>query len=246
MQRLSASAVPAAVCAITRSIAWRPLGLSRSRSPSTRTRTPRSRSSSDSRAMYSSSRPMSASISVAGRCQFSRLKAKSVSTSTPASRQPATTSRTDFIPAWWPSGRGSERPVAQRPLPSMMTATCCGTAPWRRMRSSAASAMPSDFHDLGFLRRHQLVHLAHVLVGELLHLLLRARLVVLGDLLELLHLGERVGPRMPDGDLALLRELVDDLHQLPSALLGEHRQRHPDHRALRGRIESEVGVADCL
>ena len=42
---------------------------------------------------------MSASISPAGRCQFSWLKANSVSTETPASRQPSTTSRTELMPA---------------------------------------------------------------------------------------------------------------------------------------------------
>ena len=84
--------------------------------------------------MYSSSSFISASISPAGRCQFSWLKANSVSTPTPASRQPSTTSRTAFMPAWCPSGRGSERPLAQRPLPSMMMAMWAGTAPWTRSR----------------------------------------------------------------------------------------------------------------
>ncbi len=42
---------------------------------------------------------MSASISPAGRCQFSWLKAKSVRTPTPASRHPSTTSRTEPMPA---------------------------------------------------------------------------------------------------------------------------------------------------
>src|SRR5216117_3460409 len=108
-------------------------GARRVRSPSTCTATPWSFSSATSRAMYSSSRCISAEISVAGRCQFSSEKANSVSTSTPASSAPSTASRTAFIPARWPSGRGRLRSRAQRPLPSMMTATWRGTAPFRRI-----------------------------------------------------------------------------------------------------------------
>ena len=123
MQRLSTSRSPPAVSRSTRSTAASAAGASRDRSPSTCTATPCSRSSCTSFAMYSSSSRIRAEISLAGRCQFSSEKANSVSTSTPASRQPSTTSRTAFIPSRWPKGRGRWRSCAQRPLPSMITAT---------------------------------------------------------------------------------------------------------------------------
>src|SRR5213083_3635966 len=114
-------------------------GASRARSPSTCTTTPCWRSSSASLAMYSSSRLISAEISVGGRCQFSSENANSVSTSTPASIAPSTTSRTAFMPARCPKGRGRLRSRAQRPLPSMMMATWRGTGPLKRICPSRSS-----------------------------------------------------------------------------------------------------------
>ena len=74
---MSASRVPERVSASTRSTAARPPGVNRARSPSTLTRTPCDTSSPISDPMYSSSRLISAEISVAGRFQFSSEKAKS-------------------------------------------------------------------------------------------------------------------------------------------------------------------------
>src|SRR5215207_116082 len=201
---------------------------------------------STSRAMYSSSRLISASISTAGRCQFSWLKANRLSTPTSASRQPWITSRTARMPAWWPSGRGRARPLAQRPLPSMMIAMWAGTDPWTFSCCSRSSLIPSDFHDLGFLGVDQAVDLLDVLVGDLLDVLLGPRLVVLGHFLELLDLGHRLGPRVPDRDPPFLGQLVHHLHQILTALLAQRRQRHPDQVALRGRVEAEAGVTDGL
>src|SRR3954470_137398 len=189
--------------------------------------------------MYSSSSFISASISPTGRFQFSWLNAKRVSTPTPAWRQPSTTSRTAFIPAWWPSGRGSDRPLAQRPFPSMMMAIWPGTAPCRRSRCSKSLLIPSDFQDLRFLRLDQALDLLDVIVGELLNVFFRVALVVLGDLLQLLHLGQRLGAGMPHRDASLLAQLVYDLDEVPPALLGERRQWHPDEVALRCRIQSQ-------
>src|SRR5690606_19077300 len=107
----------------------------------------------------------------------------------------------------------------------MITATCCGTAPCTRSWcSSSSSLIDSYFHDLRFLGHDQLVQLADMLVGQLLHVLFRAGFVVLGDALELPDLREGIGPRMADGDLPLLDQLVHDLDQLLAALLGEHGQ----------------------
>jgi len=82
---------------------------------------------------------LSAEISVGGRCQFSSENANNVSTSTPASMAPSTISRTAFIPARCPNGRGRLRSRAQRPLPSMMMATWRGAAPFRRICPSSSS-----------------------------------------------------------------------------------------------------------
>src|SRR5712692_7499999 len=246
MQRLRSSSVPPAVSWTMRSSAARALGASRAISPRTWTRAPRARSSATSFAMYSSRSCMSASISSAGRCQFSWLNAKSVSTPTSASRQPSIASRTAAIPAACPSGRGSERSRAHRPLPSMMMATWAGTAPWRRIRSRRSSLIPSNFHDLRFFDVNQLIELLDVLVVQLLHVLLRPPLLVLRGVLQLLEPGDRFGPRVTHGDAALLGELVHHLDQLTAALLRERRQWHPNQVALRSGVQAEVRLANGL
>src|SRR5215213_1468904 len=236
MQRFSASEVPPAVSAMTRSTARRAPSPSWSRWPSTRTATPCSRSSLASRAMYSSSSFMSASISPAGRFQFSWLNAKSVRTPTPAWRQPSTTSRTAFIPAWWPSGRGSERPWAQRPLPSMMMAMWPGTAPCTRSRCSRSLLMGSDFQNLRFFGMDESVDELDMLVGELLYILLGVPFIVLRDLFQFLDARERVGAGMPHCDSSFLPQLVDHLYEILAAFLRQSGQRHPDQVSLGGRI----------
>src|SRR5690242_407366 len=82
---------------------------------------------------------MSASTSRRGRFQFSIENVYSVRTSTPSATQPLTASRTDSRPARWPIRRGTPRAFAQRPLPSMMMATCLGRLP-RRINSSGVKA----------------------------------------------------------------------------------------------------------
>src|SRR5438045_3596762 len=82
------------------------------------------------------------------------------------------------IPARWPSGRGRLRSRAQRPLPSMMTATWRGTTPLPRICASRSSAM-LDLHDLRFLRLDRLVHELEALVVQLLDVLLGVLLLVL-------------------------------------------------------------------
>ena len=86
----------------------------------------------------------------------------------------------------------------------------------------------------------------HMLVRELLDVLFRPRLVVFRDVLELLDLAQRVGPRVADGDAPFLGQLVHHLDQFLAPLLGQRRQRHPDDVALRGGIEAEVAVANGL
>src|SRR2546421_11654690 len=243
MHRLSASRAPSRVSRSMRSTAARARGGSRVRSPSTWTATPWSFSSATSRAMYSSSSCISAEISVTGRCQFSSEKANSVRTSTPASSAPSTASRTAFIPARWPSGRGRLRSRAQRPLPSMMTATWRGTAPFRRIWDSRSSAI-SDLHDLRFLGFHRLVHLSQMIVVQLLNVLLGVLLFILRDVLGLLHLADRIGARVADCHPPFLGELVHDLHQLPPPFFVERGERDADHVAVVGGGESQIGRED--
>src|SRR6476661_1530538 len=253
MKRLSVSLSLCAVCDMTRCTAAAAGGVSRSRSPSIRTRTPFSSSSSASRAMYSSSSDISAETSVIGRCQFSCEKANSDSTSIPASIAPSTTSRTAFIPLRWPNGRGMSRSRAQRPLPSMMMATCRGTAPFRRTRDSSSAVVignvrrcASDLHDLGFLRLDQVVDLLDRLVVHLLDVLLEVLLVVLGNAILLLHLVARLGPCMANRHPPFLGELVHDLHEVLAPLLVHRRQRDADDVPLHRRVEAEVRLADRL
>src|SRR6185437_5268532 len=204
MNRLSVSRALSAVSATSCSAALAALGVRRERSPNTRTRTPWLHSSAASRAMYSCSNPMSARISAGGRCQFSWENANSDNTSTPASSDPSTTARTDFIPDLWPNGRGRLRSRAHRPLPSMMIATWRGTAPFTRIWASTSSAFmtpgrasrarTSDLHDLGFFHLEQVFELGHVVVVQLLQILVGVLLVVLRHLVELLGELARVRP----------------------------------------------------
>ena len=61
--------------------------------------------------------------------QFSELKANKVKYSTFCLTHSSTTLRTASSPSECPATRGINRLVAQRPLPSMMMATCLGTLP---------------------------------------------------------------------------------------------------------------------
>src|SRR5437879_3884880 len=60
----------------------------------------------------------------------------------------STMRRTATAPARWPAARGRARRVAQRPLPSMMIATCgevlCFIKSLRKKKWGPASALPRD------------------------------------------------------------------------------------------------------
>src|SRR5437867_7108191 len=245
MHRFRARRRPLLVSRSMRSTASRAPPVSRPRSPGTLTCTPWPFSSSISFAMYSSSSPIRAEISLGGRCQSSSENANSVRPSTPASIAPSTASRTDVIPARWPSGRGSRRSRAQRPLPSMMMATWRGTAPLTLTRPRRSSGT-SDLHDLRLFALHRLLDQLEVIVVELLHVLLRVLLVVLGDVLGLLDATDRLGAGVADRHAPFLGELVHHLHQLAAPLLGERRQRDADEVAVVGGVEPQVGGEDRL
>src|SRR5580765_4667637 len=69
-----------------------------------------------------------------------------VSTSMPSRADASTTSRTELMPARWPSTRGRWRLAAQRPLPSMMIATCAGSCSKFTCKASASSGEPGGNH----------------------------------------------------------------------------------------------------
>src|SRR5262247_3906412 len=93
----------------------------------------------------------------------------------PSSSAPRTTARTASTPARCPALRSSPRRSAQRPLPSMMMATCFGSRWLRR------SDMASDLEDLRLLAADRFVDLGHVGVGEVLDLLLHLLAALLGE-----------------------------------------------------------------
>ena len=97
------------------------------RRPTTRMRTPISTSLLTSRRSALTKSFISVETSSSGRRQFSELNAKSVRYSTPRSPHACSDARTASTPRVCPNTRGLPRAFAQRPLPSMMIATCRGT-----------------------------------------------------------------------------------------------------------------------
>src|SRR3984957_17941207 len=98
--------------------------LSRSRRPMTLMRIDCSTQRRVSVNRYWPNRRISAATSAGGRDQLAEEKAYSVSVLTSARAATSTTVRTAFAPSICPAVRGNPRSVAQRPLPSMMIATC--------------------------------------------------------------------------------------------------------------------------
>src|SRR5690606_22638714 len=222
--------------------------------PTTRRRIPLARSCATSRSSAVMNRRIRTETSSAGRRQFSELNANSVRNSIPSRAQASTVVRTASTPLAWPATRGSRRRVAQRPLPSMTMATWRGTLGGaglmgigsgdRLMRNAWRS---SDRHDLLFLVGQQPVDIGDELVGELLHRVLGAALVVLGYFLvldESLELVVGVAPQVADRHLRLLALGAHHLGQLAAALLGQRRHGHPQQVAEDRRIQAQVGLAD--
>src|SRR5580692_2827938 len=156
----------------------------------------------------------------------------------PSSWAARTTRRSASTPRRWPSARGRPRAAAQRPLPSMMIATCNG--PSVRSGPSVAGAAAFDIdqfpqsmirksgnrfsrtngfvcseimlkqkdsldgEDFLFLDRQQLIDLRDRPVSCLLHIIGQTLLIVLGNLVILLKLLDRIdaiAADMPNRDL---------------------------------------------
>src|SRR6516165_270147 len=198
--------------------------------------------------------PISSRISAGGRDQFSALNEKMVRKSIPRSPAARTVRRSASTPRRCPSPRGSPRAAAQRPLPSMMMATCRGTAmsPIRAVRSGSCSDMPvQTSHGENFLLfccEHP-VDFGDCLVGGLLHLLAGALAVVLADLVVLLELLEHiqaVAPHVTHRYAGGFGIFVRNLHQLPAALLIELGNPQAQQLPFAGWSETEIGRSDGL
>ena len=72
----------------------------------------------------------------------------------PSRADVSTTSRTESMPARWPSTRGRWRCAAQRPLPSMMMAMWAGSCSKLTWRASASSGDPGGNPRQELLKRH--------------------------------------------------------------------------------------------
>src|SRR4051794_36954422 len=195
-------------------------GSNPARSPITRTRTPSRCRVARSLRMKRRSRPNRSPISVAGRDQFSELKEKIVKCRMPSSLAARTTRRKASTPRRWPSARGKPRAAAQRPLPSMMIATC--SRPSVRSGPSVAGAAAFDIQypsldgeDFFFLGRKQLIDPRDRSVGRLLHVIGQTLLVVLGNLvvlLEFLDHIQAIAADMPDCHPGRFGIFVRDLY----------------------------------
>src|SRR6478609_3667726 len=125
----------------------------------------------------------------------------------------------------------------------------CGAGVVAVMKVSRAGEVGSDLDQLGLLVLEHLVDRVGVLLGHAVEPLLGAGDVVLADLavlLELLELLLRRTAQVADRDPAVLGLGLGDLDVLLATLLGELREHAPDHLAVVGRVDAEVGVADRL
>src|SRR4029453_12718011 len=132
-----------------------------------------------------------------------------------------------------------------------------GSAPTIRMRPegrgscgvSPGSVGSSLIEQLFFLVRQRPVEGRLVGVGHVVELLLGPLQVVRPEIAVLLHALELVagGPaQVAEGDLALLRHVPDQLHQLAHPLLGQRWEGEAHDMAVVGGVEAEVGLADRL
>src|SRR3990167_691844 len=164
---------------------------------------------------------INALTSSAGRCQFSLEKANRVNTSTPASAHTSITARTASTPALWPATPGSRRFLAQRLLPSMMIATCRGTATWLpSLVLSMTIPWPLNGNQIRFFLLNSHFDLGHELVGRFLGLV--------------------------DGGTTIVGGITGLLGEALAGFLGQGRHGDQQQLAQVGRIEAQTGALDRL
>src|SRR5579875_2798673 len=126
------------------------------------------------------------------------------------------------------------RPRGQKP----------GMLPFARLRYTRPA---SYLEQLRLLVPEQLVDLRDVRVGQLVELALGPPALVLAGFAVPHQLVDRVlgvAADVPDRHPPVLRLVPGDLDVLPAPLLGELGEDHADHRAVIGRVDAEVAVAD--
>src|SRR5579863_8320845 len=164
----------------------------------------------------------------------------------PNSAAAVTVRLTASAPRRWPAMRGSPRALAQRPLPSMITATWAGGG---GNGDGTTFSMGSDLKDLLVLLSEQVVDALDRLVGQRLDVVLQPAVLVLGHravLFLLLQHIETVAADIAHRDSGLLGVFGRDAGQLFAALLVEIGDRHADGLALGLRIETQPCLADRL
>src|SRR6202521_2707070 len=198
---------------------------------------------------------ISSRTSAGGRSQFSELKEKIVRIRMPSSPAARTVRRSASTPRRCPSLRGSPRAAAQRPLPSMMMATCRG-APKRAVREVGALASGMKFRaspcsldgqDFLFLHRERAVDFGNGLIGRLLDLIGIAIMVVLADLVvffQFLESVEGIPSRVPYRHACGFGVSVRHFDEFLASLLVELWDAKPQHLAFGRRIEPEIGIDD--
>src|ERR1700694_5509569 len=173
----------------------------------------------------------------------------------PSSLAARTTRRNSSTPRRWPSPRGKPRAAAQRPLPSMIMATCKG--PSVRSGPSVAGAAAFDIdqslalngEDFLFLGRKQLIDLRDRPVGRLLYIIGQTFLIVLGNLVILLKLLDRieaVAADMPDRNARRFGIFMRDFDELLAAVFIEFGNSQPEHLPFGGRAQAKIGIDDRL
>src|SRR5437763_8873647 len=154
-----------------------------------------------------------------------------------------------LVPRRWPARRGRWRRWAQRPLPSIMMATCRGTATPGACAGIWLALSISDRHDLLLLMLPHRLKLRNDPVGDLLEPFLRPLdFVGRGRLLLLqgAQLVVDVAAAVTDRHFVLFDHLVDLPGQLFAPLLGQWRDRQADDLAVVGRVEAQIGFLNSL
>src|SRR5258708_15132917 len=151
----------------------------------------------------------------------------------PSSCEARTTRRSASTPRRWPSARGKPRAAAQRPLPSMMIATCKGGSVRSGTSVAGAEALDIDQslngEDFFFLGRKQLIDFGDRPVGRLLYVIGQTFLIVLGNLVVLLKLLdgiEAIAEDVADRDAPTFRMFVRALHEILAELFLDLRSSH--------------------
>ena len=107
----------------------------------------------------------------------------------------------------------------------------------------------SDFHYFLFFFCGNTVRFLDELVGDILYLFLAELEIVLGYFAVLLHLLElfhAVSADRANGNLAVLRQLLDILDYVAALILGQGRESKSYHLSVVLRVNSEIGGLDSL